>query len=498
MALLDQIKKGRKAERERFSHDLFHRLAFILKGKSAYDVKLLAGIELKGDKYLAERQKELLEMKVRASQKPNVDVPPFYLTSRDQVQPIKQVLKYANPYFAFANGSEEIIAANFLWQLNPNLDKEILAKNHLSNILYTEIAKPLLEDLGKKKKSLEKELEEVESEGFNNAFKKLASEAGMEHSPKQENEAKEFLKEIVEKARPSYVAWKIKEDLGLNVGKGDIERVLEKVVSKLVEKGPVESYVKTDGVKIGDYVKYKEEGGKTVEGKVNQRCGNGFHLDGEHYNPAGDIYKKVGGKGYLVESHLETLEIKPRDLLVSKGLGKEALEKLVAKKVEQYVQRIFEDIDETGEINVDKISDALIGRKVKIYPGGKERGVSNYDLGGSIGRVPIGSKGVIDSFYDKKNGGLMIKLQDGIGEKKDQLKGKYGWIVNIREIRLLGNSLIGFISDSYKVSEKAAEGILKGDYKALVKEHTKTGTSAIEKEISGIEKQIGYLGGFVK
>ena len=552
MGILDELKKGRKTERQRFETDIFHRLAFILQGVTAGDGIMKKGSkvrirkdstyygqskeigELQGDfgrdpeeylyiifrdglkkdyrrkdlelvdaplgqiqiikemkkgleEHVSEMEKKLISMEARMSEKEKADIPPFHLVSKESAEVAKEAAKYSNPYFRFANTPEELVEAHFLFRMNPSIDENVLSKENLGNVLYGEIAKNLLPKLEQKKKKAEEEIEKLKNKAEDASFKSIASKFKIEGYSKESMAAKKLLESAAQKARARYLISRVGQEAGIEAGEDEnLESLTEKIAIKLKGASREEKrYEKVEKARPGDYVKVKDGDGREYEGETVCHCSTKhcIQLNEKKINYSGTLLKRVSGaEGYDPNRMLEALGISKKDFLVTKTLG--GLEGLVSSKLGKSIKAFEKEIEgEEGETKIDRITESLIGKKVRLYPGGRRDG-REYDKTGDTDAVPAGSEGIVDHIYRDED-----KIHvDTLGR---------GWYVSLRELRLAGNSLAPFIAEKYGLTEDAAEGILKGDCKKVVAEYSKEETKNLEQETKQLGKQADYLRKFI-
>ncbi|MEM5868813.1 MAG: hypothetical protein QXL09_02585 [Candidatus Aenigmatarchaeota archaeon] len=434
MISLEELKKkkAKKEERKKLESSLFTRMSFILDNSTEEKLQELQQALEKGfEDFVEEKANELIKFKAKSKQKEKIEVPPFYLIPEEKILAVEKVLKYSNPYFNFANNVDELIAAHFLYKINPSIDEKLLEEKNLMNLIYAKIAEDILAEIKIKKEEIEDKIKKEIKESERNCLKEIGQKFGIKYN--DHINISDFLAKIVDKAKATY----IEETLLKTFGARDLESITKKVVAE---------------------------------------------------------FKNKSGK---YEEYLNILKINKKDYLVSMNFG--TLEALVKKKLEIFKEEIKEKMGYIEiEQNIEKITHDLIGKKVKLYPGGNPNGF-DYDVGGTIRSVPSGSEGIIIDIRTGKYE-VLVKLKDQdlgwggssslleefdtLAKKQPELcsyKGGFWW-VKLREIKIIENPLVEFIQEKYGLSEPVAISILKNNYEQILTEYQTQKLAQLEKE----------------
>ncbi|MEM4641096.1 MAG: hypothetical protein QXW65_01080 [Candidatus Pacearchaeota archaeon] len=428
MISLEELR-AKKKERQKFKESLFTRISFILDNDEGKLQEIQQTLEKEKADFIEKKRQELFEFKAQLTQKKKIEVPPFYLIPKEKIQAVEKVMKYANPYFKFANDADELITAYFLYKIDPKIDEKLLKAHNLDNLIYAKLAKDILEEIKAKNIEIKKKEEECQR----NCLKEIGEKFGIAYE--DNTNVAEFFTKIIDKARNAY----IEDTLLKTFGAKNLESITEKIISEFENKKE----------------KYDE--------------------------------------------YVNILKINKKDILVSKSLG--TLEVLIKKKLEMFIN------DDKIETEIYKATPDLIGKKVRIYPGGDPKG-EEYDYGENIKKVPAGSEGIIVEI--RSGAEVTVKLKEqGLGwtsnyvnlskvpqEKLSFYKGNF-WYVTPREIKILENPLVAFMQEKYGLNESVAEGIFKNNYEQILKEYSKQKLAKLEQEKLKLMEMKKYLTKFI-
>jgi len=470
MSLLEQIKKERE-EREK-KKPMSHSIFY----KLAYILEK-ENIKSEEKDFYNKINIQIKNKNFKQKEKEKIYFfPPFYLAKQETYKIVKNLEANLNPYMEYANSYEEILASIELWKINRNIDKNLLENYHLSNLLACEIAKIDLEKKIKEKRKIQTELEEIVNKKYELASKELSKFYDLKKYAKTKDQFLKFLDEWLEMARKDYIKERINEDLNIRIDKIETKKTNEKIKKEII---------------------------KNIEKNVN------------------------------VENLIKALKIKERDLLVSRLMGYESLDKLIDLKLKKYFEELNKDI--YGEVEKDlEIHKNIIGKNIKVYPyrgevyyyggtisnvpagtKGNIRGVEisvrlikkelswwvspreieatkieigekvkiypgngvNYDYGGSIKDVPAGSEGIINVIKIF----TLLKVGD---------KAKEWWVIP-KEIKLT-NPLMIFLEEK-GIEEKVAIALIKKDYDKIVNLVNDVYVKIKSKEMEKIDSDINYI-----
>ena len=173
MDLLEKIKSERAQSKKRkpFRRTLFDKVNGLVREYSLEE-SFLASLEVPED-YLSETKVEFAQLR----KKRPMEFPLFSLSAEEQYRLTTTIMsKVDNPYLEFAQSPDEIAISKTLFDLNPSLGADTLARYHFETLLLCERAKKEMKELakqvkeGRRKKgagatrdSLEKRIEQLQS-----------------------------------------------------------------------------------------------------------------------------------------------------------------------------------------------------------------------------------------------------------------------------------------------------------------------------------------------
>ena len=146
MDLLDKIKSERAQSKKKkpFQRTLFDKVNAVVR-KYSLEESFLSKLEVPED-YVAEAKVEF----ARLRKKKPIEFPLFSLAAEREYRLTTAIMnKVDNPYLEFAQSPEELAISKTLFDLNPSLGADQLARYHFETLLLCEFAKKELKDLAK-------------------------------------------------------------------------------------------------------------------------------------------------------------------------------------------------------------------------------------------------------------------------------------------------------------------------------------------------------------
>lgn len=144
MDLLEKIRseRARSKKKKPFRRTLFDKINGVVKEYSLEE-SFLSKLEGAED-YMAEATMEFAQIR----KKKPIEFPLFSLATEREYRLTTAIMnKVANPYLEFAHSPEEIAISKTLFELNPSLGADQLARYHFETLLLCERAKKELKDL---------------------------------------------------------------------------------------------------------------------------------------------------------------------------------------------------------------------------------------------------------------------------------------------------------------------------------------------------------------
>ena len=144
MDLLQKIKRERAQNKRKLplERTLFDKVSGLVRKYSLED-SFLASLEVPED-HLSGAEIESVQIKKKSP----IEVPLFSLSAEKEYRLTTAIMrKFNNPYLEFARSPEEIAISKILFDLNPFLEAETLARCHFEALLLCERAKQEIEDL---------------------------------------------------------------------------------------------------------------------------------------------------------------------------------------------------------------------------------------------------------------------------------------------------------------------------------------------------------------
>ena len=149
MDLLEKIKSERAQSRKKrpFRRTLFDKVNGLVR-KYSLKESFLASLEVP-ENYLSEAKVEFAQLR----KKRPMEFPLFSLSAEKEYRLTTAIMsKVDNPYLEFAQSPEEIAISKTLFDLNPSLGADKLARYHFETLLLCERAKKEMKDLAKQAK----------------------------------------------------------------------------------------------------------------------------------------------------------------------------------------------------------------------------------------------------------------------------------------------------------------------------------------------------------
>ena len=144
MDLLDKIKSERAQSKKKkpFQRTLFDKVNGVVR-KYSLEKSFLSKLDVPKD-YVAEARIEFAQLR----KKKPIEFPLFSLSTEREYRLTTAIMnKVDNPYLEFAQSPEEIAISKTLFDLNPSLGADQLARYHFETLLLCERAKKELKDL---------------------------------------------------------------------------------------------------------------------------------------------------------------------------------------------------------------------------------------------------------------------------------------------------------------------------------------------------------------
>jgi hypothetical protein len=489
--LIERLRKN-ATKKEPLKRTIFHKLAYIIEENKITEDILR---QITNNDLTKQIQVRLLDSSLERSQKRNVTFPPFHVAPQEVYSLVKKIEELSNPYLDFANTPEEILAFNSLWQLNPGIDPKILEKNSLVSLLSAELAKQMLPEKEKHKRELETQLEQsnekkyvVSLKRLNNMFKILADGS-------TEEDFKKAVEGIVNSQKDGYIKKRIEEEIEIKVEDlSDIVKLRLSLVERLKTEYvpiPMDKNLKEVFPK-GSAIIIRDAGGKLIRGGiVDCICAPGDN----HHAPLGGV--KLSGREDCYKAPQEillplnnqkiydALHIEGSEITTSKMFRR--FDELVAKKLEQLVERINQEIKEDNGVETSPKADSslneLVGRKVRVYPGRGEE----YDFGGNTAMIPAGTEAKIVGIKSRADRTFYVKFP----------KITNRWGVTLREIKVVGSSFASYLAKS-SADIESAQLICNLDYEGLAKRFLASETEIMRNDLAQTVKTIKYLNNFLK
>jgi hypothetical protein len=149
MDLLEKIKSERAQSKKKrpFRRTPFDKVNGVVR-KYSLEESFLSKLEVPED-YLAEAKVEFAQLR----KKKPIEFPLFSLSAEKEYRLTTAIMsKVNNPYLEFAQSPDEIAISKTLFDLNPSLSEDQLARYHFETLLLCERAKKELKDLDKQAK----------------------------------------------------------------------------------------------------------------------------------------------------------------------------------------------------------------------------------------------------------------------------------------------------------------------------------------------------------
>ena len=146
MDLLQKIKSERAQSKKKrpFKQTLFDKVNGLVRTYSLEE-SFLSGLEVPED-YLSETKVEFAQLR----KKRPIEFPLFSLSAEKEYRLTTAIMsKVNNPYLEFAQSPDEIAISKTLFDLNPSLGADKLARYHFETLLLCERAKKEMNDLVK-------------------------------------------------------------------------------------------------------------------------------------------------------------------------------------------------------------------------------------------------------------------------------------------------------------------------------------------------------------
>ena len=146
MDLLEKIKSERAQSKKKrpFRRTLFHKLNGLVR-KYGLEESFLSKLDAPED-YVAEAKVEFAQLR----KKKPIEFPLFSLSAEKEYRLTTAIMsKVDNPYLEFAQSPDEIAISRLLFDLNPSLGADQLARYHFETLLLCERAKKEMKDLAK-------------------------------------------------------------------------------------------------------------------------------------------------------------------------------------------------------------------------------------------------------------------------------------------------------------------------------------------------------------
>lgn len=146
MDLLEKIKSERAQSKRKkpFRRTLFDKVNGVVR-KYSLEESFLSKLEVPED-YVAEAKVEFAQLR----KKKPIEFPLFSLSAEKEYRLTTAIInKVDNPYLEFAQSPEEIAISKQLFNLNPSLGADQLARYHFETLLLCERAKKEMKDLVK-------------------------------------------------------------------------------------------------------------------------------------------------------------------------------------------------------------------------------------------------------------------------------------------------------------------------------------------------------------
>ena len=144
MDLLQKIKSERAQSKKKrpFKRRLFDKVNGLVRTYSLEE-SFLSRLEVPED-YLSEAKVEFAQLR----KKRPIEFPLFSLSAEEEYRLTTAIMsKVNNPYLEFAQSPDEIAISKTLFDLNPSLGADTLARYHFETLLLCERAKKEVEDL---------------------------------------------------------------------------------------------------------------------------------------------------------------------------------------------------------------------------------------------------------------------------------------------------------------------------------------------------------------
>ena len=146
MDLLEKIKSERAQSKKKrpFRPTLFDKVNGVVR-KYSLEESFLSKLEVPGD-CVAEIKVEFAQLR----KKKPIEFPLFSLSAENEYRLTTAIMnKVDNPYLEFAQSPDEIVISKPLFDLNPSLNADKLARYHFETLLLCERAKKEMKDLAK-------------------------------------------------------------------------------------------------------------------------------------------------------------------------------------------------------------------------------------------------------------------------------------------------------------------------------------------------------------
>ena len=146
MDLLEKIKieRARSKQKRPFRRSLFDKVNGLVRAYSLEE-SFLSRLEVPED-YLSEAKVEFAQLR----KKKPIEFPLYSLSAEKEYRLTTTIMsKVKNPYLEFAQSPDEIVISKTLFDLNPSLGADQLARYHFETLLLCERAKKEMKDLDK-------------------------------------------------------------------------------------------------------------------------------------------------------------------------------------------------------------------------------------------------------------------------------------------------------------------------------------------------------------